>query len=185
MVTCGRMDCFFSCPAAGLARCGQRCEYGIGRPAKRWRVKGGSTPRNRSFGQWVECRDDFKRAVAAYLPLIVCVRRLGETTYVGPFSWNATWSPQWCRAVWDWLDRVGERTLDRAVALLVITTFISPLSNHINSFLTQNSTDCKEDVFRGSAFLGKMGVHVERHHGEDGFTIALLTTCSPFLVSLM
>ena len=26
----------------------------------------------------------------------------GGSTYVGPFSWNATWSPQWCRAVWDW-----------------------------------------------------------------------------------
>ena len=50
MVTCGRMDCLFAGPAAGLARCGQRCENGNGRPAKRWRVKG-------NFGRSVECQE--------------------------------------------------------------------------------------------------------------------------------
>ena len=49
MVTCGHKGCLFSCLVAGLDRCGQRCEYGNGRPAERWRVKGGSKPRGGNF----------------------------------------------------------------------------------------------------------------------------------------
>ena len=45
MVTCGRMGSLLSCLAAGVARCGQCYEHGNGRPAERWRVKGGSKPR--------------------------------------------------------------------------------------------------------------------------------------------
>ena len=33
------------------------------------------------------------------------------------------------------------------------------------------STDCKEQVFRDSAFLGIWVVNVERHRGEVGFTL--------------
>ena len=32
---------------------------------------------------------DFARAETAYLPLIVCIRWLDESTYVGPFAWQA------------------------------------------------------------------------------------------------
>ena len=54
MVTCGRKGCFFSCLVAGLARCGQRCEYGNGRAPERWLVKGGSKTRGGNCGRWVE-----------------------------------------------------------------------------------------------------------------------------------
>ena len=57
MVTCGHTDCPFFRLAFVRARRGQRCEYGIGRPAERWRVKGGSKSRGGSFGQCVECRE--------------------------------------------------------------------------------------------------------------------------------
>ena len=51
MVTCGHKGSLFSCLVAGLARCGQRCEHGNGRPTEQWRVKSGSKPRGGNFGE--------------------------------------------------------------------------------------------------------------------------------------
>ena len=64
----------FFCLAFVRARLGQLCEYGIGRPAERWRVKGGSP--NLVVAALVSVSNaenitiDFESAMAAYLPSV-------------------------------------------------------------------------------------------------------------------
>ena len=44
----------------------------------------------------------FESNVYARRPLNLGTGWLDEATYISPFSWNATWSPQCCRAIWNW-----------------------------------------------------------------------------------
>ena len=79
---------------------------------------------------------DFARAETAYLPLIVCIRWLDESTYVGPFAWNVSWSPQSGRAMRNWQARVGKRFLDSAVVPL----FVIPDRRHHAAPLKSQAT---------------------------------------------
>ena len=150
MVTCGRMDCLISCTAAGLVRCGQHCEYGNGRPAERWRVKGGSKPRGGNFGRWVKCREHRNQFRTRRSRVSATHRqRLDESAYVGPFSWNVS-----CTHTGEVPCGIGRFVLANASSIVLSRCWSSPLffsprstvkvaSNHINLFLTHNSTDCK------------------------------------------
>ena len=116
--------------------------------------RGGSFDRS---GAGLEFMRDGASAVKSDFPVLVRPGRLQEPAHVGPASWDRSRSRQRCRARRRWQGAVHKGFLNGTDVVPIAAPPRCPIGitcNQVNLLTNHNGSDCEDELFRNTPFLG-------------------------------